>query len=50
MSEYQLFAAEEYPIMHPLGVLVCRRCGQALEHREEAEGCEDFHCPMTEGN
>ncbi len=26
--------------------IVCARCGQELEDRDEAEGCEDLQCPL----
>lgn len=28
-------------------MLVCPRCGQKMEHREHAEGCEDNRCPLA---
>lgn len=28
--------------------IVCSRCRVRMACREEAEGCEDHHCPMQE--
>ena len=28
------------------GVIVCPRCLQDMNDKEEAEGCEDYQCPM----
>ena len=29
--------------------IVCPRCRVELEDADEAEGCEDYHCPYTGG-
>lgn len=39
--------AEQLAVMNRIEPMVtCTRCGQSMEHKDQAEGCEDFFCPL----